>query len=246
MMHLWIRFAVAVGLIYLAGGNMSLSAAVPPITVVSPPNYANAVAGYMDDAPLGAAEQHFQQIIAPSLIPGIQVGATITGLGFRVVTGDPSVPAQVVPNYQIWLSQSALNPASMSLTFSQNRGADFTLVRTGSLNITENMFPGGIGLNAMGIIQFTTPYVYQGGSLLIEVAYDSFPLGGVRADAAYPFDTSVARTGFGDGYSATVADGLFGEALVMGFQVVPVPEPSFVLPLAGGLLLLAFYARNRR
>ena len=217
-----------------------------PFIVVSPPHSANAIAGYEDDAPLGFAQQHFQQIIAPSLISGIPVGSSITGLGFRVVTGAAALPAQVVPNYQIWLSQSARIPGQMSTTFAQNRGSDFTLVRGGSLTITENMFPGGVGLNAFGMISFATPYVYQGGSLLVEISYDAFPLGGTMADSDVPFDEQVARTGFAEGSGATVADRLYGEAIVMAFEVVPVPEPSTGFFLAGGLFLLIMAAWRRR
>jgi hypothetical protein len=245
MMNAWRCGACLLALVGLLAGYPCTTASAPFI-VVSPPHAGSTVAGYEDDAPLGFSQQHFQQIIAPSLIPGISAGDSITALGFRVVTGGTAVPAQVVPNYQIWLSQSANIPGEMSATFASNRGTDFTLVRGGSLAITENMFPGGVGLNAFGMISFATPYVYKGGSLLIEISYDAFPAGGSMADSEVPFDEDVARTGFVDGSSGTIADRLYGEAIVMAFEVVPVPEPSTGFFLAGGLFLLLLAAWRRR
>ena len=244
MMNAW-RFSAC--LLALASLLAAHPCAADPASfvVVSPPHLTNAIGGYEDDAPLGGTQQHFQQILAPSLIPGIQVGSSITALGFRVVAGGTTLPAQVVPRYEISLGQAARIPGEMSLTFAQNRGLDFTLVRGGALTITENMFPGGDGLNAFGFIQFDTPYIYQGGSLLVEISYDAFTLGGL-ADSSYPFDQNVARTGFTDGPSGTVADALYGEAIVMAFEVVPVPEPSTAYFLVGGLFLLVLAARVRR
>jgi hypothetical protein len=245
MMNAWRCSAFLLALVgVLAGYPRTADSA--PFVVVSPPHAEDAVAGYEDDAPLGYSQQHFQQIIAPSLIPGISVGDSIIGLGFRVVPGGTAVPAQVVPNYQIWLSQSANIPGEMSSTFANNRGTDFSLVRNGSLTISESMFPGGAGLNAFGMISFTTPYVYKGGSLLIEISYDAFPAGGSMADSDVPFDENVARTGFSNGSGGTVADRLYGEAIVMAFEVVPVPEPSTGFFLAGGLFLLLLAAWRRR
>lgn len=245
MMIAWRYSACLLALVGLLAGY-PCTATSAPFIVVSPPHCTTALGGYEDDAPLGLVQQHFQQIIAPSLIPGIAVGASITGIGFRVAPSSNSIPAQVVPNYQIWLSQSAKNPGEMSTTFSANRGTDFSLVRGGSLTITENMFPGGSEINAFGMIPFSTPYVYKGGSLLIEISYDAFPLGGTTADSDTPFDQNVARTGFADGSSGTVADRLYGEAIVIAFEVVPVPEPSTGFFLAGGLFLLLLAAWRRR
>jgi len=193
-----------------------------------------------DNAPLGASEQHFQQILAPSLLGSFAVGDYINGLAFRVNGGETALPAQTIGNYEISLSVAARNPNTMSTTFSVNRGADFMMVRSGPLTITPGQFPGGPSANAFGWIPFTTSYQYLGGPLLIEIAFQGFTFGR-NADAIYPFNGNNGRTGFGSGYSSTTADlGLYNEALVIGFDrsLVPIPEPSTTMMVTVGFLLL--------
>jgi hypothetical protein len=148
------------------------------------------------------------------------------------------------------LSQSPNAPGNLSATFADNRGADFTTVRSDPLTINAGDFPGGGSPNDFGWITFSTPYEYLGGDLLVEVAYQGFSLGR-DADAAYPYDSSLAQTAFGNDFNSTTADaGLYNEAIVMGFMtatnITPVPEPSAAVMFGIGSLLLVFRARRRR
>jgi hypothetical protein len=212
-------------------------------TNIVPGQFALAEAGSSDNAPLGASEQHFQQVFSSALLTDLSVGYWIDGIAFRVEGNETAVPAQTIPIYNISLSQSPNAPGSLSTTFADNRGADFLTVRSGALTLNASDFPGGSSPNNFGWISFSTPYQYQGGDLLIEVAYQGFSAGR-NADAGYPFTANLAQTAFGNGYNSTTADaGLYAEALVMGFSISsvdPIPEPSAFFMLGVGFLLLVF------
>jgi hypothetical protein len=213
-------------------------------TNIVPGQFALAEAGSSDNAPLGASEQHFQQVFSSALLTNISVGYWIDGIAFRVEGNETAVPAQTIPIYDISLSESPNAPGSLSATFANNRGADFLTVRSGALTLNAGDFPGGSSPNNFGWILFSTPYQYQGGDLLIEVAYQGFSAGR-NADAVYPFTANLAQTAFGNGYNSTTADaGLYAEALVMGFSItsvfVPIPEPSAFFMIGVGFFLLVF------
>ena len=213
-------------------------------TIIVPGQFALAEAGSSDNAPLGASEQHFQQVFSSALLTNLSVGNWIDGIAFRVEGNETTLPAQTIPIYNISLSQSPNVPGSLSATFANNRGADFLTVRSGALTLNAGDFPGGSSPNTFGWISFSTSYQYQGGDLLIEVAYQGF-LAGRDADTVYPFTANLAQTAFGNGYNSTTADaGLYAEALVMGFSItsvfVPIPEPSAFFMIGVGFFLLVF------
>jgi hypothetical protein len=182
----------------------------------------------------------------------------ITGIGFRVEGNESALPAQTISEFDVSLGQSANAPGYLSATFADNRGADFTTVRSGPLTINAGDFPGGSSPNNFGWISFSTPYQYEGGNLLVEIAYEGFSAGR-DADAQWPFDSSLAETAFGSGYNSTTADeGLYSEAIVTGFAtasnispaqesffVAPVPEPSAAILFAAGALLLVLRGAGR-
>jgi hypothetical protein len=214
--------------------------AIADQTVIVPGQFALAEAGSSDNAPLGASEQHFQQVFSSALLNSLTAGDWINSIAFRVEGNETALPAQTIPIYNISLSQSLNAPGTLSATFANNRGADYLTVRSGPLTVNAGDFPGGGSPNNFGWIPFSTPYQYQGGDLLIEVAYQGFSTGR-DADAAYPFTANLAQTAFGTGYNSTTADaGLYAEALVLGFSITPVPEPSASVIISAGFLLLVF------
>ncbi len=215
-------------------------------TNIVPGQFALAEAGSSDNAPLGASEQHFQQVFSSALLTNIGAGNWIDGIAFRVEGNEAALPAQTIPIYDISLSQSPNAPGSLSTTFADNRGADFLTVRSGALTVNAGDFPGGSSPNTFGWIPFSTPYQYQGGDLLIEVAYQGFSAGR-DTDAAYPIAADLAQTAFGNGYNSTTADaGLYAEALVIGFSttsvLVPIPEPRVTFIIVAGFLVLLYRA----
>lgn len=216
------------------------------IQLVVPNQFTSTVANIGDVAPLGMENQHLQQEYAGSLLSaaGLSPGDQIMAIGFRLADGEPSLAAQTVTDYSIWMGLAAVSPVNMSTNFVDNRSS-MTLVRSGALNIADGQFSGGVGLNPFGMIQLSVPYTYSGGDLLIEISYSNFA-NGVSVDSAYPFDSSLAGTAFGSGPDATTADqGTYNEAIVMALNVNPVPEPSTLAVVASGLLGLCFITRRR-
>jgi len=218
--------------------------------VVVPGGFSGTEANSSDNAPLGAAEQHFQQVFSAALLTNLTAGDIINGIAFRVEGNESALPAQTVTTYDISMSASLNAPGSLSPVFADNRGADFLNVRSGPLTLNAGDFSGGTSPNTLGWISFSSPYLYTGGDLLVEIAYQGFSIGR-DADAAYPYNASLAQTAFGNGYSSTTADaGLYAEALVMGFSVETfsiVPEPSAsAMFVVGGLLICAHLCKRSR
>ena len=226
-------------------------------TVIVPGEFTSTDANTSDNAPLGAisSQQHFQQVFSASILTNLSIGELITGIGFRVEGNESALPAQTISEFDIGIGQSANAPGDLSATFADNRGADFMTVRSGPLTINAGDFPGGDSPNDFGWISFSTPYEYEGGNLLVEIAYEGF-YAGRDADAEWPYDSSLAETAFGSDYDSTTADeGLYSEAIVTGFStapditpdpgISPVPEPSAAILFAAGALLLVLRGARR-
>lgn len=230
-------------LVFLA----SCSAGFASPIVVIPGSLASTEAGSAESAPLGVDVQRFQQVFGIALLGDLNVGDVIVGLTFRLDAASGALPAQTIQNYEIRLSQSRNAPGSLSAIFADNRGADDVIVRSGPLVIHTGDFPSGGRPNPFGVmIQFTVPYVYQGGPLLLEVAHDGFPAGGRYADADYPTSLS-AQTAFGAGFAATTADvGLYPEAMVVGFYENPEPSPAVLLGFGLAAVALLRWRKSLR
>jgi len=232
---------------FLGIGLMATTTLADNIVVV-PGGFSGTEANTSDNAPLGASEQHFQQVFSVALLTNLVAGDFINGIAFRVDGSETSLPAQTVTTYNIGMSQSPNAPGSLSSTFSANRGADYLTVRSGPLTLRAGDFSGGASPNTFGWISFSTPYLYTGGNLLVEIAYQGFSIGR-DADAAYPYNPSLAQSAFGTGFSSTAADaGLYSEAIVMGFSVETVssvPEPSASAMFVVGVMFLGMQMRRK-
>jgi len=135
--------------------NIFLNQLTDQITIV-PGEFASADANTSDNAPLGAisSQQIFQQVFSSAILTNLSIGELITGIGFRVEGNESDLPAQTISEYDISLSQSPNAPGDLSATFADNRGADFTTVRSGPLTINAGDFPGGSSPNNFGWISF--------------------------------------------------------------------------------------------
>lgn len=115
---------------------------LPAASIVIPAGLAG-VEGTSDTSPSGQdGSGRFQQVYGPSLLSGLNAGDVINGLTFRVVSdADDGVPAQIVSDYEIRLSQSFNAPRALSMTFANNRGANEVIARSGQLVISAGDFP---------------------------------------------------------------------------------------------------------
>ena len=160
-----------------------------------------------------------QQIYPEAELDGLPVGATITGMRLQPCN-DLSCGDWVdttVTQFEVRLSTSENEAGSVSLTMSENRGADEVIViPETSWDIVSDDYhndecqahvDAGTGPCAFGpVINFENPFVYAGGSILMETA----SVGG-KTDTFYvqkhPYGTDVVQylsvTDFNDARVAT-------------------------------------------
>jgi hypothetical protein len=182
---------------------------------------------------------------------GITPGALINGLAYRRNGGGATGPAgdTTFANYNIFMSESFAAPTSMTTTFANNVVGPQTQVHGGSLTFLANSIPGGASPNAFGpVINFTTPYNYNGGSLLIEVRRSA------RTGDTIAFNTDVdstAATQLGARWlfnltSDTATTGtISASGQIFQLQYTPIPEPSS-LALVGLIGAAGYWLRRRR
>lgn len=176
---------------------MKYSLAAAMLLLVSPaladeiviPNQAPTTAGSGGYTTLlRSLPRSYQLVIGPEELAAMPPGSLITGITWRRPTWQsfqdwPGVGATCSwTNYDIYLSTSENLAGALSTTYTDNLGADVTLVRGGPLSLTGAAFPGGAlspQTNSFGsLISFTTPYVYQGTELLLTIRHDGNNCGG--------------------------------------------------------------------
>jgi len=150
------------------------SGMLPPLgTVVAPGAYA-ATSG-----PSGlntlvrdlGLPRSYQMQFTPAALGGLPVGARITELRFRLYTNaTPVFPTNTVitwSDYEVTLAQAAKSLPGMSTNFAANMLSP-VLVKSGALSISAHRFTGGANPNPFAsLVVFDTPYVYQGGDLVM-------------------------------------------------------------------------------
>ena len=115
-----------------------------------------------------------QLLIDAAELAGIPAGSSITGITYRMYTG---AAAAFPPTNATWADYTiSVGPGvalgSASTTFASNFSGAASTVRSGPLTITAGTFTSGASPNAFGTyIPFTTPYVYPGGNLVIEIRH---------------------------------------------------------------------------
>lgn len=174
-----------------------------------------------------AAGNVYQAIYREDQLRGVRIGSVITGLslrsgGFNTWPGTDTN----INRFDVTVSTSPRQPSAMSNTFADNIGADAVLVRSGPMTIPAGAFPyasGGSRPNDNAwYIQFTRPFVYNGGPLSLTIRNDS------AAQSSFFFDVldnvsdaANGRWAYGTGADATVSNRpLFG-ALISRFAFVP-------------------------
>jgi hypothetical protein len=188
---------------------------------------------------LGNAPVTFQTDIAASQLTSL-VGETITSIGYRLPSGASSIGSVTLTGFSLELSGSTHAIGSLSTNQAANIGANAQVVDSGTLTLTGLV--GGTGPNPFFLINFTTPYLYTGGDLLVT---DSFSTSGndFAVDAVPPgslIDTSAIFNG-----SNSKAE--FYNPPVTEFVATtsPIPEPGSVTLLGTGVVTLAGLLRKR-
>lgn len=149
--------------------------------------------------PLTSSARTYQLLIAESQLTSL-VGKYLISVAFRSTsstTSDWPTAATTYNNYDIYLSGS-VNPADRSFVFAQNVVGTQTQVRSGSLSIPVNSLSYGSSPNNFSFdISFTTPWLYSGGNLLVEIRHDGSSGSSKSVDAA-----GTSSSGYGTLYSA--------------------------------------------
>jgi len=120
--------------------------------------------------PLANAARNYQMIIDDSQLTAL-TGKSLTSISFRLpttVTASWPVADTTFSDYQIYLS-NGVEPADRQLNFAANIVGTQTQVRSGSLLIPVNAVSDGT--NFTFNINFTTPYLYTGNNLVIEIRH---------------------------------------------------------------------------
>jgi len=176
------RTAVSPRLLALGLGLIAMFSADALAGDVFVPNHAPTTAGPGGYSTLMHTQaRSYQLVVGPQELGSLPLGARVTGITWRLSTWivHPDWPGvgntANYSNYDIYLSQSNNPPGSLSTTYTDNIGADVVQVRGGPLSLADAFFPGGAltpSVNPYGaLIQFTTPYVYQGGDLLLTIRH---------------------------------------------------------------------------
>jgi hypothetical protein len=188
----------------------------------------------------------FQWDTAASQLTSL-VGEDITGIGFRLAGGDSSITTPTtIGAFSLELSGS-LNPiGSLNQTPANNIASNgVTVYDNPSLVIPANSFIGGTGPNPFYVINFTTPFLYAGGDLLVTDTNPGtafFAIDAVSVTGSTVTDTAGCFNGVcaPEVYNSPVTE----------FLATPgtstVPEPSSLLLCAFLSLAGAAAARKRK
>ena len=180
----------------------------------------------------GATGRTYQYTIDSAQLTGL-VGQQILGLQWRLNAGAAAWPPANT-TYASWdvFMGPGVDPSAMSNTFASNFTAAPTQVRSGPHAITAGSYPSGGSPNAFApTLGFTTPFLYTGGDLAIEMRFAQqvgstiqSPLDGVLASGG-------PANGWGVDFSSRFATGsttLTGVNANFVVTNLVVPEPSSI------------------
>ena len=213
-------------------------------TVVAPNAYTSTLSGtsglntFIRDI---NAPRTGQLLVNENQLTSIPAGSQITGISFRMysanTTGFPATDA-TWSDYTINIG-TGVAFGSQTTTFASNFASTPTTVRSGPLTVTAGSYTGGSNPNPNPFgtpIDFSTPYTYNGGNLLLEIRHT----GSNITNPANSFLEAVATTNpeynvnywgaTATGFDATT--GAQSTFTVTQFHFTPVPEPTSLLGCA--------------
>jgi hypothetical protein len=177
------------------------------------------------------APRTYQMQFSSAALGGLPVGARITELRFRLWTDSVAFPNNTVTwsDYQVTLARAANSISAMSTIFASNMLSP-VLVKDGALSISANTFTTNASVNPFGsLVVFDTPYVYQGGDLVMLFRHT----GSDSANTAYLDAVDSSTSGYGTdfrAFSATSFDATAGsQASVTIAQIVFAYSPREII-----------------
>jgi hypothetical protein len=201
-----------------------------PPTVVAPDDYTTfpSTTGLNTLVRNSGQPRTYQMQFTPDALGGLPVGARITELRFRASTNATAIfPTATVTwsDYEVTLAQAANPITSMSTTFSVNL-LNPVLVKDGVLSLGPNTFTVGNVPNQFApLVVLDTPYVYQGGDLVMHFTHPGSDSGTVTI-----FDSATTSApGYGTSFRALSANS-FAAATGTAANVIIV-EIAFTPPL---------------
>jgi hypothetical protein len=197
-----------------------------------------------------AAGRTYQYTIDSGQLTGL-IGQQILGMQWRLNGAATAAWPPANTTYSFWdiFVGPGVDPSAMSNTFASNFTAAPTQVRSGALAITAGSYPFGSSPNAFGpTLDFTTPFLYTGGDLAIEMRFAQQ----VGSTTQSPFDGVLVSGGPGNGWGvdfssrfATSATGTTGSNANFLVTNLVVPEPSSIA-LAGISMAVALWRKPRQ
>jgi hypothetical protein len=184
-----------------------LAGPAAPTAVVAPDDYTSAAGntGLNTLVRSIGAPRTYQMQFTPDALGGLPAGARITQLLFRVSTSTAAnFPVATVTwsDYEVTLAQAANPISSMSATFQANL-RNPALVKNGALSIGANQFTAGGNPNPFGtLVVLDTPYVYQGGDLVMQFTHS----GSDSTNTAFLDGASTSSPGYGTSFRALSAN----------------------------------------
>ena len=237
------------GLAVLALGLISLPAAAQ--LIVSPSVAANREGNSNNGFPFSGGANRYQQIYAASEFSTLTGPTRITQIAFRPnFDSTPFITNFASIQFDLSTSQSPANQLKSS--FSDNVGADDTIVRSGALTLSSAVTgPAGGPKDFDIVVNLTTPFLYNpaNGNLLLDIRKFSAENTNQVFDAEDGSGQSSRNVSTDvNGNFPTIPGGSI--ALVTQFTFQPagsVPEPGSAALLAGiGVAGIGVFLRRRK
>lgn len=221
--------APVVGLVYTPGSV--------PATMVTPVTRAGMPGTTQVTELLGSAGRTYMMVIDESQLGWMAPGCVIEGMRLRAAAGSAPWPtdARTFTTLEVALGKAAKKSSEMSVTFTDNTATGTGVVcaagaRTfvvGALRSETAGEPAAAGL----AVKFTTPFVYQGGGLVVQIRHNS---------SGTPVFSGPALDAVADGTPLMAARIATGDTAFTATAGVPAPvliaewdvSPAVVLPSA--------------
>jgi hypothetical protein len=187
------------------------------------------------------APRTYQMQFTSNALGGLPAGARITGLGFRLYTNTTlNFPAATVnwSDYEVTLAQAANSISSVSTNFQANL-LNPVKVKSGKLSVGANQFTTGGNPYPFGTLcVLDTPYVYQGGDLVMHFTHT----GSDSLTTAFLDAATTSSPGYGTSFralSATTFGATSGTAAsVTIVEILFTPTITQTIALTGNQIII--------